>query len=434
MTTLPASGGSARRETIQARARALAAPQARTRAVRSEDANSGEGTPSSAELWLYGTVGGFWWGFDAESVADDLRGLDVDQLTVRLHSPGGNAIDGVAIGNLLRNHKASVRVVVDGLAASAASIIALAGDEVVMSPGSQYMIHDPWMLTVGNAAELRSDADFLDKQADNYAGVYAHRTGGTAAAWREVMTADDGRGTWYTAQEAVDAGLADRVGTVVSTTPPPADPAEDSSLDEDEMAARAAWDLEVLVHPAVRAAWRGPKPPAASADGFTTQERSSAVAFTDEQIQTLRNQLGTAEDADETTILAALDEVLQEQVEPEPPQASTSEVPEGMTLVPTLALDELRTNANAGARAAETLRVQERTRFLDEHRDRFMPANRADWEARYDQAPEETRTYLSSAPQLVPLEEVGHGVDSAEGAAGDDGWFAGYTTPTTKEA
>ena len=73
----------------------------------------------------YGVVGGYWWGFDAESVANALRGMDVDTLIVRVHSPGGAASEGIAIGNLLRNLEAHVVVVVDGMAASAASVIAI---------------------------------------------------------------------------------------------------------------------------------------------------------------------------------------------------------------------------------------------------------------------------------------------------------------------
>lgn len=405
-----------RRATITARAHALAGPQARARAVRADSTDTADAS-TSAELWLYGVVGGYWYGFDSESVADALRGLDVEHLTVRLHSPGGNAVDGIAIGNLLRNHKATVTVVVDGLAASAASVIALAGDEIVMSPGSQYMIHDPWMLTVGNAAELRSDADFLDKQSDNYASLYALRAGGTAEGWRAVMVADGGRGTWYTAQESVDAGLANRVGTVTSTTPPPAEPVDDGTFTGDEMAARAAWDLDVLVHPVARAAWSGnsrtPKPPSASAVGSTHTEGGSAVAFSDEQITTMRQTLGLAENADEATIVAALDEALTERAEPTAAApTTTTTVPEGMTLVETAVLDDLREGATAGRSAREQLDNQARDAAIDAAiaDGRTTPARREHWTASWDADAEGTSTMLAAlAPGLaVPTTEAGH--------------------------
>jgi ATP-dependent protease ClpP protease subunit len=394
---------------IQARKASLA-DRATTTGPRAEATPAGEDQQqTTAELWLYGVVGGYWFGFNAKSVADQLRGLDVDALTVRLHSPGGDALDGIAIGNLLRNHKARVTVVIDGLAASAASVIAIAGDEVVMSPGAQLMIHDPWMLTVGNAAELRDDAAFLDKQADNYAGVYAHRAGGDAAKWRAVMLAD----TWYSAEEAVSAGLADRVGTVPANSAPPVEP-DEADLEDDEMAARAAWDLDVLVHPAARAAWHPSaatgaalKPPSASAVGSPpTREGSPAVAFSDEQVTTMRQRLGVAEDADEATILAALDEVLDEQTAP--PANPKAQIPEGHVVIPAAKLADLEAGAALGTQAAERLRTQERTAFLDSVRTKYAPTNRAAWEQEYDRDPEGTRAHFAQAPELVPVAELGH--------------------------
>lgn len=371
---------------------------------------------TSGELWLYGVVGGFWFGFDAESVARELRGLDVDELTVRVNSPGGNVIDGIAIGNLLRNHRAKVTVVVDGLAASIASVLALGGDEVVMSPGSQMMIHDASLLTYGNAAQLRSDADWIDKQSANLAGIYAGRAGGTAAQWREAMQTDNGQGTWYTADEAVAAKLADKVGTVAAVGSPPVAPVED---DNEEAAALAAWDLEVLVHPAARAAWSGtstPKPPTASAGGSPHTEGGTAMSFIDD----VRTKLGVAEDADEATTLAALDEALEERAENEP----TAEVPEGMSLIETEVLDELRSGARQGTEA--------RQRQLSEDRDRAIadaikagkttPARREHWQAAWDADPEGAKKQLEAlAPGLVPLVELGHegNPDSAQASADD---------------
>ncbi len=369
-----------------------------------------EETGTTGELWLYGVVGGWWRGFDAESVSNALRRLEVDTLYVRIHSPGGYAPDGIAIGNLLRNHRARVVVVVDGLAASAASVIAIAGDEIVMCPGSQLMLHDASTIGWGNAAELRDAADWIDGQSQNYAGVYAHRGGGTPDQWREVMLANNGSGTWYTAQGAIDAGLADRVGTVVATSSPPVAPEDD--LNDDDYLARAAHDLALLeqhVHPDARAAWSGqrpPKPPSASAVGSTTpKETESAVAFSDEQMKTMRAKLGLSEDADEATIVAALDES-------RPPATSTPTIPDGYAALPKQALEDLQAQAAAGAQAAETLRTRDRDAFLDAHKDRFPPASRAAWTKAYDQDPAGTKDYLASAPVLVPTSEIGHAEDS----------------------
>jgi ATP-dependent protease ClpP protease subunit len=240
----PASGGRVTRTTradrhpephASALASALGAQQRRALAATAAPP-TGE-TATTAELWLYGVVGGYWFGFNDKTVADQLRGLNVDQITVRLNSPAATPSRASRSATCFRNHKANVTVVVDGLAASAASIIAIAGDEVVMSPGSQMMIHDPWFFTMGNAKELRQDADFLDKQGANMAGVYACRAGGTAEEWRAAMTAEPD-GTWYTADEAVDAKLADRVGTVVAVGAAPEPPPRTDLDDEgDDMAA-----------------------------------------------------------------------------------------------------------------------------------------------------------------------------------------------------
>jgi ATP-dependent protease ClpP protease subunit len=414
---------------LQARAKAGAARHAENRVIvnRSVIPASDEagGTPEvvSAELWLYGTVGGYWWGFDSDDVAAALRTLgDVDEVLVRLHSFGGNAIEGIAIANLLANHPATVRIVVDGLAASAASMIALAGEELVMSPGSQLMVHDAWMWTAGNAAELRADADWIDKQSQNYAETYAHRAGGTAAEWREQrMLANNGEGTWYSAQEAVDIGLADRVANIASTTPPPPMP-EPVDLDEDpDFAAAAEWDFEVLLHPAAQSAWSSwrrypgaPKPPSASAVGSNNTEGGSAVAFTDEQITTLRTKLGVAGDADEATILAALDEALEERAEPESGNAA---VTEGDVVIPQVRLKDLESAAASGVEALKKLHAKERKEFLDEHKAKYPAASRADWEKRYDRDPEGTRELLSSAADLVPTTENGH-ADAPDAEAG----------------
>lgn len=399
-----------------------------------DDTTSDGGSTASttAELWLYGVVGGYWWGFDAESVADALRQLpdDITEIRVRVHSPGGSALEGIAIKNLLANHPARITMVVDGLAASAASVLILAGDDIVVSPGAQVMIHDCSTFTYGNAEQLRSDADWIDKQSANYAEVYAAR-GGDAAEWREAMVVDRGRGTWYTAAEAVEANLADRVATIQSTTPPPAEPdADELEIDEDELAARAAYDRDVLVHPDAWATWsatpgampRPPKPPTASAEGSTTTEGNRAVKLSDDAVKTLTAKLGlTDENADEATILAAVDEVLAEQTtEPTPSGTTTTPtaaVPDGMVLMDSATAAALREQAAQGAAA--------RTQQLTEHRDRTIsaaigagkipPARREHYATAWAADPEGTETLLASLePGLVPVAEQGH--DQAEGA------------------
>lgn len=148
-------------------------------------------------------------GVSAKEVAQALDGLgpNITDLDVHLNSPGGEALEGIAILNLLRAHPARVTVTVDGLAASAASFIAAGADETVMARNSQLMIHDAWGLVVGNAEDMRDLAATLDKLSDNIASIYAEKAGGSTEDWRGAMKAE----TWYTADEAVTAGLANSV-------------------------------------------------------------------------------------------------------------------------------------------------------------------------------------------------------------------------------
>jgi ATP-dependent protease ClpP protease subunit len=158
-----------------------------------------------AELRIYDAIGG-WFGITATDVAEALDDIDDDRdLKVRINSPGGDVFDGTAIYNLLRTRAGQVDVVVDGLAASAASFIAQAGDTITMNRGTQMMIHDAIGFTIGNASDHREQVALLDRISDEIAGIYAARAGHDVATWREKMLAT----TWYSASEAVDAGLAD---------------------------------------------------------------------------------------------------------------------------------------------------------------------------------------------------------------------------------
>jgi len=184
-------------------------PSARTPVVASLDSPAVE--DGVAEMRLYDPIDswGGEWGVSAKEFARAIDALPDDTAEIRLHinSPGGEVYEGLAILNLLRNHKARVVAVVDGLAASAASFIATGADEVVMGRNTQLMIHDAWGLAIGDAAVMRDVAGRLDKISDNIASVYAEKAGGDVTFWRDAMLAE----TWYDADEAVAAGLADRV-------------------------------------------------------------------------------------------------------------------------------------------------------------------------------------------------------------------------------
>jgi ATP-dependent protease ClpP protease subunit len=183
------------------------------------------GVDGPAEIAIYDEIG--WLGITADAFLSELREITASEINLHINSPGGEIFDGIAIHNVLRSHAARITVYVDSLAASIASVIAMAGDRVIMQPHSQFMIHDGSGLCVGNAADMREMADLLDRQSDNIAAVYAERAGGTVRQWRQRMRDE----TWYSAAEAVEAGLADEVARLPRR--------DDGDMSND-------WDLSVF--------------------------------------------------------------------------------------------------------------------------------------------------------------------------------------------
>jgi ATP-dependent protease ClpP protease subunit/phage head maturation protease len=170
------------------------------------DQGGGPGGAEPATVLIYDEIGGSF-GVSAKAFVKELDAITAPVIHLRINSPGGSLFDAIAIYNALHHHPSRVVVYVDSLAASAASLIAMGGDEVVMMPGSQLMIHDAAALEDGNAADMAKMATFLDRQSDNVADIYRLRGGGEVSEWRGLMLAE----TWMFAQEAVDFGLADRV-------------------------------------------------------------------------------------------------------------------------------------------------------------------------------------------------------------------------------
>lgn len=194
-------------------------------------ANAADAGPTRVDIYEEIGGGGGWFfdtGVTATDFVNDLAGIDGD-IEVHINSPGGDVFDGLAIYNALAQRKGKVTTVVDGLAASAASFIAMAGQTRIVCPGAMMMIHDAAGLCMGNAADMIGMADLLSKVSDNIADIYA-RHSGNPAGWRDAMQAE----TWYTADEAVAAGLAHKLAQR---------PAE-GALD-----AAAKFDLSAYLHP-----------------------------------------------------------------------------------------------------------------------------------------------------------------------------------------
>jgi ATP-dependent protease ClpP protease subunit len=389
-----------------------------------------EGSPATnGTLRIYGPIdswGGFW-GVSAKEVAQalDLLG-DADRIVVRVNSPGGESSEGRAIVNLLRAHSAEIVTVVDGAAYSAASYIAACGNDTVMSPGSTMMIHDTSTILYGNAEAMRKAADVLDVLSNSGAELYAEIAGGTVEEWRDLQRAE----TWYSAAGAVESGLMKRVAVV-----PDAGPAEtagddgpepvDSDAVEDR--ARAAYDVSLFD----KAPEGLPHLPTAPADGSNKKEGAAVVDLNDEQIKSLREQVGFPENADAGTIVTATLEALAERAEA---PAESAKVPEGHVVIPAAKLADLEAGAALATSTAKSLADKERDAFLDSVKGKYLPTSRDGWAKEYDRDPQGVREHFKSAPVLIPTTELGHDNPVEDSQSEDDAVYAAVYGDEKKEA
>lgn len=162
----------------------------------------------TATISVYDVIGEDWWtgeGVTAKRIAAALRNIGKRDVTVNINSPGGDFFEGVAIYNLLREHPAKVTVKVMGLAASAASVIAMAGDDILIGDGAFLMIHNAWAVAIGNRHDMRAAADQLEPFDSAMADVYAARSG---LDRKQIETMMD-KETWISASQAIDDGFAD---------------------------------------------------------------------------------------------------------------------------------------------------------------------------------------------------------------------------------
>lgn len=179
----------------------------------------------TAVVYIYDEIG--FWGVEASVFVKDLRDIDAKTIELHVNSPGGEVFDGVAIYNALKVHPAHVKVVVDALAASSASFITQAGDEVVMTRNASMMIHDAMALAIGNEDDMLEAAALLSRISDNIADIYAVNAGGSVEEWRALMKEE----VWFTASEAVEAGLATEML---------------DATDEEAEKATNKWDLSIF--------------------------------------------------------------------------------------------------------------------------------------------------------------------------------------------
>lgn len=164
----------------------------------------------TADIWLYQDIGEGWFGgLSAKDFADEVKKIGmVDVINVFINSPGGDVFDGVAMFNILKRNKAKIVVEIDGLAASIASVIAMAGNEIRMAENAMMMIHNPWGMVVGDATDMRKAADEMDKVRDSaIITAYVNQSGMDEKDIIELMDAE----TWMSAEEAQEYGLIDEI-------------------------------------------------------------------------------------------------------------------------------------------------------------------------------------------------------------------------------
>ena len=365
-------------------------------------------------------------GVSAKEFVDTLDALpeETEEIRLLINCPGGEVWEGMAIYNSLRSHKARVVTVVEGLAASAASFIAMAGDEVIMRPASEMMIHDAWIVGIGNADGLREIADRIDAETMLIAGIYAEKAGTAVDMWREAMRAE----TWFSPSEAVEAGLVDRVESGV---PSPAASANRFNLASFNYAGR-----------------RDAPAPAVQASSALAEDNRKESSMAD-LMNELRQRLGVADaDADEGTILAALDEALaehaQEPVDDDPKDVSPDEDPEdeapSNTVEPdeeTVVLDkevyaDLLARAEKGDEFDEKTTREAAEEFVQNAIDagKLSAASKDRWVTRVLGDPEDAKARINQmASGRVPREELGRGGSDNEAsdnlsAAADRSGFA----------
>lgn len=380
------------------------------------EAKSGD----AADVYIYDVIDSYW-GVNASEFVTELAALDVENINLYVNSPGGSVFDGTAIMNALRRHKAHVTATVDGLAASAASFIVQAADEVVMGFGAEMMIHDASAVCWGNAADMEETAKVLNQLSETIASVYAERAGGTTEEWRTAMHAE----TWYTAEEAVAAGLADRVVT-----------RKGNDTDDEAEASTAKFDLSIFAHAGRRDAPRpmvptnnsrkerlslasgqalqqltnlvdktSNMPPAEPKDTTHPQEEGTDT-MSDALKKGLRERLGISAEAnlDDDALLAAVDEVLAEQ-EPTAPTAAA-----GTVVLDEAQYADLQSAAAEGREARNQQLAAERAAIVDSavNDGRIAPARRDHWIAALAADPGMAETLAGLAPGLVNLKPSGY--------------------------
>lgn len=229
------------------------------------------------ELLIYGTIGGGIWtaGVTAKSVRNALAGSTAKVINVHIQSNGGDAFEGVAIGNVLKSQKATINVFIDGMAASTASVIAMAGDTITMPKNAMLMIHRASTIAFGNAADMQKASAMLAKVDEALEQSYTDRFKGTTLELEKML--DDE--TWLTAQDALSYGLCDVIADPQKDDDDAAhdpDESEDTETDPDSPVPEPGGGDPDNLHE---------EPPAAAAEGFNIAAMARALTATNKNLE-----------------------------------------------------------------------------------------------------------------------------------------------------
>ena len=356
-----------------------------------------------ATIRMYGPIDswGGWWGISAADVSAVIDELpeSVEQIVLRINSPGGEIFEASTILNMLSAHKATVTAVGDGLVASAASYIMAGCDEAVMSPGSAMMIHSPLSIVWGNAEDMRKTANLLDTLERSIVEIYTAKAG--EKDWAALLAAD----TWLTPTETVELGLADRTGIVKDAGPVRTAGDEDDlviiQLDPDLDDSADARATRLTGAAAVALINKLP----ATEPGEPKKE--DVMAY-DELKAQMRNRLGVNDaDASDETLIQALDQVLEEQATE--PQASA--LPEGVVAIDKSVLEELQAKASRGEAAAAKQDSDRRDGLIKDalRAGKITAASQQKWRTMLDRDEEGTKGLLAdmAAGSAVNVTEKG---------------------------
>ncbi|QKY80164.1 capsid maturation protease [Mycobacterium phage Jung] len=376
-----------------------------------------------AQVDIYDEID-WYWGVTAKNFRNELKALpdSVDTIELHINSPGGDVYEAIAIMNSLRQHKARVVTTVDGYAASSAGFIAVgASDELIIAENSELMAHLPWAFMVGDAHDMRKMADDLERIGRNIASIFAARAGGSVDEWIDVLTAE----TWWSAQEAVDAGIADKVLAA---------PKRDA-----KNAARNRFDLSVFNH-AGRS--QAPAPRIPQAHNQTPQPVEAEASEREEPTvgtlsESALQKLGLDADADDNAIEAAIGALAEkaEQGGETPSEVTIEEATQiaakfGMTVVNREAYDKMAaTVADLSAAREQQIAAENEAAIQAALSDGRISLKVADtWRDELAKNRESTLALLNTLPRnsAVPVDEIGHGVtrDDAPEDAEKSGVFA----------